>query len=40
MNISGKHITFFFRVNMSQIVEGKVERKTSHGRGSDISDQG
>jgi hypothetical protein len=40
IGVSGKHITFFFRVKVSQIVEGKVGRKTSDGKGSDISNQG
>jgi hypothetical protein len=27
INVSGKHITFFFRVKVSHIVGGKVGRK-------------
>jgi len=37
INVSRKHIPFFFRVEVSQIVEGKVGRKTSHGSGNDMS---
>jgi hypothetical protein len=37
INVSEKHITFFFRVEVSQIGKGKVGRKTSHGRGNGIS---
>jgi hypothetical protein len=40
INVSGKHITFFFRAKVSQIVERMVGRKPSHGRGSDITNQG